>query len=138
MFLHRNFNFASRGLSIAAKVVVSQSVFTPVFNTYFFSAQSLLAGASIPETFDRLCVALPISLINSAKLWPAVTALLFAYVDPRFRSVVSGVVAVGWQSYLSWLHQKASREVAAKPVSGADVVEVPAAVLAPSAGAVAA
>lgn len=114
MFLHSHFNFASRGLSITTKVIVSQAVFTPVFNTYFFSAQSLLAGASLPETFDRLVVAVPTSFINSCKLWPAVTALLFAYVDPRFRSVVSGVVAVGWQSYLSWLNQRAAREVAAE------------------------
>jgi hypothetical protein len=112
MFLHNNFNFASsRVLSIVTKVTISQCVFTPTFNTYFFSAQSLLAGATVHDTVERLKVAVPTSLINSAKFWPAVTAFMFAYVDPQFRSIFSGVIAVGWQSYLSWLNQQAEREV---------------------------
>lgn len=111
MFLHRNFNFASKFLSILTKVVVQQTVFTPVFNTYFFSVQSLLSGASMEETWERLKKALPVSIVNSAKLWPAVTAFSFMYVPPQFRNIFSGVIAVGWQTYLSWLNQKAAREV---------------------------
>ncbi|PGG97895.1 hypothetical protein AJ80_09620 [Polytolypa hystricis UAMH7299] len=113
MFLHNNFNFTSKYLSILTKVVVSQACFTPIFNTYFFSMQSLLAGTSLHETWERLKKALPTSLINSVKLWPAITAFLFMYVDPQFRSIVAGGVAVGWQTYLSWLNQKAAREVGA-------------------------
>jgi hypothetical protein len=35
------------------------------------------------------------------------------YVPAQFRNVFSGVIAVGWQTYLSWLNQKAAREVLA-------------------------
>lgn len=114
MFLHNNFNFQSKFLSILTKVSVQQAVFTPVFNTYFFSVHSLLAGASLEETFERLKVALPVSISNSVKLWPAVTAFSFVYVSPPFRSIFAGVIAVGWQTYLSWLNQKAAREVEAE------------------------
>ncbi|KAK2738340.1 hypothetical protein FQN57_007100 [Myotisia sp. PD_48] len=114
MFLHNNFNFASKPLSILTKVVVSQSCFTPVFNTYFFSMQSLLSGASLEETWERVKKALPVSLVNSVKLWPAITAFMFLYVDPQFRSIFAGGIAVGWQTYLSWLNQKAAREVEEK------------------------
>ncbi|KAI9370813.1 hypothetical protein BJX61DRAFT_68003 [Aspergillus egyptiacus] len=113
MFLHNNFNFTSKFLSILTKVVVQQSVFTPVFNTYFFSVQSLLSGASLEETWERLKVALPRSIVNSAKFWPVVTAFSFMYVPPQFRNVFSGCIAVGWQTYLSWLNQKAASEVEA-------------------------
>jgi hypothetical protein len=111
MFLHNNFNFTSKFLSILTKVVVQQAVFTPVFNTYFFSVHSLLSGASLEETFERLKVALPRSIVNSAKFWPMVTAFSFMYVPPQFRNVFSGCIAVGWQTYLSWLNQKAAHEV---------------------------
>ncbi|KAL2855901.1 hypothetical protein BJY01DRAFT_196283 [Aspergillus pseudoustus] len=111
MFLHNNFNFTSKTLSILTKVVVQQAVFTPVFNTYFFSVHSLLSGASLEETFERLKVALPRSIVNSAKFWPMVTAFSFMYVPPQFRNVFSGCIAVGWQTYLSWLNQKAAHEV---------------------------
>ncbi|KAL4996617.1 exonuclease V [Aspergillus recurvatus] len=91
MFLHNSFNFASKPLSILTKVVVQQAVFTPVFNTYFFSVHSLLSGASLEETWERLKVALPRSIVNSAKFWPMVTAFSFMYVPPQFRNVFSGM-----------------------------------------------
>ncbi|CRG89554.1 Mpv17-like protein 2 [Talaromyces islandicus] len=114
MFLHHNFNYSSKALSIFTKVCVQQAVFAPVFNSYFFSMQSLLVGDSIEETWQRLKRALPSSLWNSIKLWPAVVTFSFLYVPPQFRSVFGGVIAIGWQTYLSWLNQRAAREVAAR------------------------
>ncbi|KAJ5961202.1 uncharacterized protein N7479_008352 [Penicillium vulpinum] len=113
IFLGNHFNYSSKFLSILAKVVVQQSCFTPVFNTYFFGVHSLLAGATLDETWERLKKALPVSIQNSVKLWPAVTAFMFMYVPPQFRNIFSGCIAVGWQTYLSWLNQKAAKEVAA-------------------------
>lgn len=111
MFLHNNFNYPSKFLSILTKVVVQQMCFTPVFNTYFFSLHSLLAGATLEETWERLKKALPVSVTNSVKLWPAVTAFSFMYVPPQFRNIFQGGIAVCWQTYLSWLNQNAAREV---------------------------
>ncbi|OOG00702.1 hypothetical protein ASPCADRAFT_202533 [Aspergillus carbonarius ITEM 5010] len=121
MFLHNHFNYSSKFLSILTKVCVQQAVFTPVFNTYFFGLQSLMTGKSLEETFERLKVALPTSISNSVKLWPAVTAFSFMYVAPQFRSIFSGVIAVGWQTYLSWLNQKAAREVEAEKLASVEV-----------------
>lgn len=112
-FLSNNFNYSSKILSILTKVVVQQTVFTPIFNTYFFSVHSLLGGATFDETWERLKKALPVSIQNSVKLWPAVTAFSFMYVPAQFRNVFSGCIAVGWQTYLSWLNQKAAKEVLA-------------------------
>lgn len=111
MFLHRNFNYASKPLSILLKVLVSQIIYTPLFNTYFFSLQSLLAGKPLSETVEVVQKAVPTSIVNSLKLWPAVTAFMFVYVDPQFRNIFAGGIAVWWQTYLSWLNQKAAREI---------------------------
>lgn len=70
---------------------------------------------------------MPNSIKNSVKLWPAVTAFSFMYIPPHFRSVFGGTIAVGWQTYLSWLNQKAAREVAAAEAAAA-AVDVPPAV----------
>lgn len=80
---------------------------------------SLLAGATIEETWERVKKALPVSIANSVKLWPAVTAFSFMYVPPQFRNVFAGVIAVGWQTYLSWLNQKAAAEVRAAELAEA-------------------
>ncbi|KAJ5091460.1 hypothetical protein NUU61_006330 [Penicillium alfredii] len=122
MFLHNNFNYASRFRSILTKVVVQQMCFTPVFNTYFFSMHSLLAGASLEETWERVKKALPVSITNSVKLWPAVTAFSFMYVPPQFRNVFSGCIAVCWQTYLCWLNQKAAGEVQAAELAAQNQV----------------
>ncbi|KAI1133732.1 hypothetical protein F5Y10DRAFT_4104 [Nemania abortiva] len=108
-FLSRSFNYPSRVLSIAVKVAVNQLTFTPLFNVYFFGSQALLSGDSPAEAWRRVCNTVPVSFVNSCKLWPAVTAFSFAFVPFEYRSVFGGVIAVGWQTYLSFLNGRAER-----------------------------
>ena len=110
MYLNRSFNYSSRMLSLATKVTVNQIVFTPVFNSYFFGMQSLLSGDTVLDAWERIKRTVPTSFINSCKLWPAVTAFSFTYIQPQYRALFAGVIAVGWQSYLSWLNQRAANE----------------------------
>ena len=92
------------------KILVNQTFFTPVFNTYFFGMQTLLAGGGLEEAWRRVRDTVPVSWRNSWKVWPAVTAFSFTFVAPQFRSVFAGVVAIGWQTYLSWLNMRAARQ----------------------------
>lgn len=117
MYLHHHFNFASKPLSIMTKVCLQQCAFAPIFNTYFFCMHSLLSGGSLSDTVERLKNALPDSLKNSVKVWPIVQTINFIYVPPQFRSLFVGVVAVGWQTYLSWLNQKAASEVESRGIT---------------------
>ena len=110
MYLGTAFNYPSKFLSLGTKVVVNQIVFTPIFNSYFFGMQSLLSGDSFLDAWERIKRTVPTSFVNSCKLWPAVTAFNFTYVLPQYRALFAGIVAVGWQSYLSWLNQKAANE----------------------------
>ncbi|VBB84493.1 Putative Protein SYM1 [Podospora comata] len=119
VYLSNSFNFASRALSIAARVVVNQIMFAPLFNTYFFGTQAVLSGASPSEIWERLVKTVPPSIANSVKLWPAVMAINFAFVPLPFRSMFSGTVAVGWQTYLSWLNKKAEESIAAEAEAAA-------------------
>lgn len=117
MFLGNHFNYKSHAVSIATKIVINQSVFTPLFNTYFFGMQSLLSGQSLAQTKQRVLDTVPVSWRNSWKLWPAVTAFSFTFVAPQYRSVFAGVIAIGWQTYLSWLNMKAQKDEEQKTIS---------------------
>jgi hypothetical protein len=119
MFLGNNFNYSSKILSLATKVTVNQICFTPIFNTYFFAMQSLLSGDSLPEVWERIKRTVPISMLNSCKLWPAVTAFSFTFIDAQYRSIFAGFIAIGWQTYLSYLNRKAEVEEAAQKMLGA-------------------
>lgn len=112
MFLSNNFNYSSKALSLATKIGINQMVFTPIFNTYFFGMQSLLSGDSLPDVVERVKRTVPTSVMNSIKLWPAVTAISFAWVPMEYRSIFAGVIAIGWQTYLSFLNRRAEVEMA--------------------------
>lgn len=117
MFLGNNFNYASKTLSLATKVTVNQLCFTPIFNTYFFGMQSLLSGDTLPEVWDRIKRTVPTSMINSCKLWPAVTAFSFTFIDAQYRSIFAGFIAIGWQTYLSFLNRRAEMAEAAEKIA---------------------
>jgi protein Mpv17 len=72
--------------------------------------QSLLSGASISEMIERIKNTVPTSWINSCKVWPAITAFSFTYIPIQYRSIFGGVIAIGWQTYLSLLNQRAAAE----------------------------
>ncbi|KAF8857276.1 hypothetical protein BDZ45DRAFT_674922 [Acephala macrosclerotiorum] len=117
MFLGNNFNYASKTLSLATKVTVNQICFAPIFNTYFFGMQSLLSGDTLPEVWDRIKRTVPTSMINSCKLWPAATAFSFTFIDAQYRSIFAGVIAIGWQTYLSFLNRRAEMAEAAERIA---------------------
>ncbi|RMZ91164.1 hypothetical protein DV736_g1608, partial [Chaetothyriales sp. CBS 134916] len=105
IWLGNHFNYPSRWGSILVKTCVQQAVFTPVFNTYFFSMQAILTGESPSGVIERVKAAVPVSIWNSLKLWPAVTAFSFAFIRPEYRFMFSGIFAVCWQAYLSFLNR---------------------------------
>ncbi|KAI1327172.1 hypothetical protein F5Y16DRAFT_205603 [Xylariaceae sp. FL0255] len=108
-WLSRSFNYSSKILSIGTKVAVQQCVWAPLFNTYFFAAQALLSGDTLEQTWRRVCDTVPPSLKNSIKLWPAITAFSFAFIPFEYRSIFAGTIAVGWQTYLSYLNGRAEK-----------------------------
>lgn len=107
MFLGSHFNYPSKILSLSTKVVVNQIVFTPIFNSYFFGMQSLLSGDNLSEVWERIRRTVPVSFVNSCRLWPAVTAFSFTFIGAQYRSIFAGFIAIGWQTYLSYLNRQA-------------------------------
>lgn len=95
-------------------MTVNQVAYTPLFNSYFFGMQSLLSGDTLPEVWERIKRTVPVSVVNSCKLWPAVTAFSFTFIDAQYRSIFAGFIAIGWQTYLSYLNRKAEVEEAAQ------------------------
>lgn len=110
VFLSNNFNYTSKLLSLFTKVAVNQICYTPIFNSYFFGMQALLVGDTLEEVWQRIRRTVPVSMYNSLKLWPAVTAFSFSFIPLEYRSVFAGVIAVGWQTYLSFLNRLAEKE----------------------------
>ena len=101
-------------LSIAVKIIVSQILFAPTFNTYFFGSQALLSGCSLEGVVNRIKETVPTSVVNSCQFWPFVTAFSFTFIPMEHRAVFSGVVAIGWQTYLALLNRRAELKAKAE------------------------
>ncbi|KAJ4155507.1 hypothetical protein LMH87_000747 [Akanthomyces muscarius] len=112
--LARYFNYKSKALSIAAKVVFNQLTFAVAFPTYFFGMQALLSGESLAGTIQRLQDTVPRSWQNSWKVWPAAMTFNLALVPLEYRALFSGIIAIGWQTYLSWMNRQAELKEAAE------------------------
>ncbi|KAI9725152.1 MAG: hypothetical protein M1828_003494 [Chrysothrix sp. TS-e1954] len=102
--------------SLAIKVIINQLTFAPLINTWFFAAHCLLTSPShtfnqprlaAGETWGRCKETVPGTWVMGWKVWPVVTAVNFSVVDVKYRSVVAGAVAVGWQGYLGWVDLRA-------------------------------
>src|ERR1700742_2998676 len=72
--------------------------------------QALLTGEHATGILTRIRTTVPVSMLNSLKLWPAVTAFSFVFIAPQYRFMFSGIFAVGWQCYLSFLNRKEGKE----------------------------
>lgn len=75
--------------------------------------QALLAGDGPAEIWDRIKQTVPKTVANSWKLWPFVNVINFSIMPVEFRGVFAGLVAMGWQTYLTWLNRQAEEARAA-------------------------
>lgn len=107
IFLSKNFNYKSKPLSLVAKVLFNQVTFAVAFPVYFFTGQALLAGENMQRTAERLRDTMGPVWYNSWKVWPLTTAINITYIPLAYRALFAGVVAIGWQTYLSWMNRQA-------------------------------
>ncbi|KAG0168658.1 Protein required for ethanol metabolism [Apophysomyces sp. BC1034] len=114
-FLELNVKASTPFKTLAAKVAIDQCAFAPVFIGVFFSAQGLFEGKSVNEIKDKLQVGYTTALISNYKLWPAVQFFNFNFTPLNYRLMVSNLVALGWNAYLSTVNQKSSAAVQSNP-----------------------
>ncbi|KAM3580966.1 Protein required for ethanol metabolism [Umbelopsis sp. WA50703] len=111
-FLDKNIRLSSPFKSLIARVGLDQCLFAPSFIALFFSAQGALEGKSMTQIKEKLDDGYPQALLNNYKLWPAVQFFNF-YVTPlNHRLMVTNIVALGWNTYLSTANQKSSSHIA--------------------------
>ena len=103
--------------SLWLKVGLNVVVFAPSLNTYFFAVHSVLSAeggyawqAKAEAAWVRVKTTLPRTWMNGCLFWPAVTAFSFSFVPSRNRSIFAGVAAIGWQTYLGLVNQRAKME----------------------------
>ena len=92
----------------AAMLVADQFAFAPAFIAVFMSSVTTLEGnmSKIPEVLNGWWDAVKTNWI----IWIPAQLVNFALVPLQFRVLFANVVALGWNTYLSWATHSSSHE----------------------------
>ncbi|XP_007241597.1 protein Mpv17 isoform X1 [Astyanax mexicanus] len=88
------------------KMLVDQVCFAPCFLATFLGISGTLNGLTVEENVAKLQRDYVDALISNYYLWPAVQIANFYFIPLHHRLAVVQVVAVVWNSYLSWKANK--------------------------------
>ncbi|KAM6965598.1 mitochondrial inner membrane protein Mpv17 [Aplochiton taeniatus] len=88
------------------KTLVDQVCFAPCFLGSFLAISGALNGLTVEQNVTKLKRDYTDALISNYYLWPAVQIANFYFVPLQHRLAVVQIVAVTWNSYLSWKANK--------------------------------
>ncbi|XP_061667689.1 protein Mpv17 isoform X1 [Syngnathoides biaculeatus] len=84
------------------KMMIDQLCFAPCFLGAFLALSGVLNGLSVRQNVAKLRRDYTDALISNYYLWPPVQMVNFYFIPLHHRLAVVQVVAVAWNSYLTW------------------------------------
>ncbi|XP_067839877.1 protein Mpv17 [Heptranchias perlo] len=88
------------------KMLLDQFALAPCFLACFFSVTGLLRGLSREEIWAKIQKDYKNALITNYYIWPAAQMLNFYFIPLAHRLAVVQIVALMWNTYLSWMANK--------------------------------
>ncbi|KAG7005737.1 hypothetical protein G7Y79_00018g045440 [Physcia stellaris] len=102
-FLQRRIVLKSENATIAARVLVDQSVFASTNLFLFLSSMAVMEGSDPKEKLNNSYWN---ALQKNWMVWPAVQAINFKLVPLEHRVLVVNIVSLGWNCYLSYINSQ--------------------------------
>ncbi|KAG2225570.1 hypothetical protein INT45_013681, partial [Circinella minor] len=110
-FVELNIKGTTPITTLLKKVAADQFLCAPIFIGVFFSAQGLLEGKSVNQIQEKLENGYTTAVLANYKIWPAVQLINFYFTPLNYRLMVSNIVSLGWNAYLSLVNQSSSAAV---------------------------
>lgn len=97
---------ANRYSTLVARLALDQFAFTPFSLTGFFTGMSLMEGHTLEQTKKKLNEKFVDTLKASWCVWIPVQSLNLSLVPVQHRPVVIQIIALGWNTFLSYINYK--------------------------------
>ncbi|XP_059647872.1 protein SYM1-like [Cornus florida] len=107
--LHFWFNFVSKVLpkrdlvTTMKKIVMGQTMYSPVMAVVFFSVNAALQGENGSEIIARLKRDLLPAMINGAMYWPLCDFVTFKFIPVHLQPLASNTFAYLWTIYMTYM-----------------------------------
>lgn len=101
--------FAKLGNGMPVRVLLDQSLFAPAFVGVFFGALATLEGrpSAIPDILARDW---PGAVLANWQIWIPAQCLNFYFVPLKYQVLFANFVALGWNTYLSYISHRGFEE----------------------------
>lgn len=97
----------ANSLSVAlGKVVVDQTLFSPLFNLLYFYAIGFLENRSLVSIDQQISKEYAPVMIANYKIWPLVNIINFKLIPPNMRVLFGNIVGILWTAYMIKLTKK--------------------------------
>lgn len=94
-------------VAVFKKVLLDQFVLAPCFLAGFIVVTGFLGGLSLEKIYLKLEKNYTNALMSNYTIWPAAQLLNFYFIPLKHRLAVVQIVALVWNTYLSWMANKA-------------------------------
>lgn len=88
--------------AVLKKVVTDQLVFSPVFIAVLVTSLNLLQGLTWDDALAKVQASYFDIILTGYQIWPIVQVVNFYFVPIQYRVLLVQVVALVWNTYLSW------------------------------------
>lgn len=104
------------------KMLLDQGLFAPFMICFFFGVTETLAGKRPYEIKKFLKERYLETMITNYKIWPLVQTLNFTFIPIQHRIAFVQLVAIFWNSYLSWMANLPIPESSLEKIKDMEVV----------------
>ena len=88
--------------AIAKRVALDQAIFAPLFVPLWLFNLWMLEGKSLNNVLENMKTQVPNTVVANWFLWIPAQIVNLGYVTPKYQVLFSNVVAVVWNTYLSY------------------------------------